>query len=45
MFEIEVKNVKTNERMFIFGTTVKRAMEKKNLDPKEWEVVIMDYVD
>lgn len=46
MYEIEIFNNKTNETKFIFGVSIQDAFRReKNLNPIEWAVIHMDYVD
>ena len=45
MYEIEIMNINTNEINYLFGYSVKDAFKKKKLDPNEWEVMYVEYID
>ena len=45
MYEIEVINTKTGETKFIGGTSLASAYRKAGLNPAEWDVLFMDFVD
>ena len=45
MYEIEIRNNKTNEERFLFGYSIKQAMEKKGLSLTEWTVLSVEYID
>lgn len=45
MYEYTIQNHTTNEKRIIFGRTYKRACEKSNINPNEWEMIDMTYAD
>lgn len=45
MYEIEIRNNKTNEERILFGYSIKHAMEKKGLNLTEWTVLSVEYID
>lgn len=45
MYEIEVRNVKTNETTILFGYSLMDAFRRAKLDMTDWEINYMEYVD
>ena len=45
MWEFEVEHIETGERIIIFGYNYANACLRSNLNPKEWIVLIQEYID
>lgn len=45
MYEIELRNTKTNETIITFGHNVNEVMIRNNYNFTEWEVVSICYAD
>jgi len=46
MYEFEIYNNETNERMFMHGYDRADAWRRNpGLDPKEWKIVASEYID
>lgn len=45
MYEIEIRNNKTNEVRIIYGYSIANAYERSNLNVAEWTVVYNEYID
>ena len=45
MYELTIRNIKTNEEMIIFGYTTFDAFRRANLELTDWVVTDLEYVD
>ena len=45
MYELIIRNIKTNEEMIIFGYTAFDAFRRAELELTEWVVTDLEYVD
>ena len=45
MYEFTIENIHTTETTIIFGRSSKRAFERAKLNPIEWVILFIDYID
>lgn len=45
MYEYELINIATGERIIIFGYSYSNACKRRNLSPAEWEICYSEYID
>lgn len=45
MYEIEARNVKTDETTILFGYSLTDAFRRAKLDITDWEINYIEYID
>ena len=45
MYEIELMNNNTNENILNYGYSIKEVFKRDNLNPNEWVVMGIEYID